>query len=107
MCQVGFFGPRRCAPLQVREGDYFGVAVNRCARLRSAAHGGQVLLSLATQELVRDGLPEGVSLRDLGERRLKDLLHLRDLLAHEGGIRLVPSELDPLLTPRFLSGRTS
>jgi predicted ATPase/class 3 adenylate cyclase len=57
-----------------REGDYVGGAVNRCARLRAAAHGGQVLLSRATQELVADHLPEGVSLRDLGECRLKDLV---------------------------------
>jgi predicted ATPase/class 3 adenylate cyclase/Tfp pilus assembly protein PilF len=56
-----------------RDGDYFGPAVNRCARLRGAAHGGQVLLSAATQELVRDQLPAGVSLQDLGECRLKDL----------------------------------
>jgi predicted ATPase/DNA-binding SARP family transcriptional activator len=58
----------------VREGDYLGAAVNRCARLRATAHGGQVLLSRATQELVADHLPEGVSLRDLGECRLKDLV---------------------------------
>lgn len=56
-----------------RDGDYFGPPLNRVARLLSAGHGGQVLLSAATQELVRDQLPEGASLRDLGERRLKDL----------------------------------
>src|SRR5918994_610705 len=56
-----------------REGDYFGPPVNRVARLLSAGHGGQVLLSHAAQELTRDDLPEGSSLRDLGERRLKDL----------------------------------
>jgi predicted ATPase len=56
-----------------RGGDYFGPPLNRVARLLSAGHGGQVLLSLATQELVRDQLPPGVSLRDLGEKRLKDL----------------------------------
>jgi predicted ATPase/class 3 adenylate cyclase len=56
-----------------RGGDYFGPVVNRVARLLSAGHGGQTLLSLATQELVRDDLPEGTDLRDLGERRLKDL----------------------------------
>ena len=56
-----------------REGDYFGPPVNRVARLLSAGHGGQVLLSHAAQELTRDDLPEGASLRDLGERRLKDL----------------------------------
>src|SRR5205807_735358 len=48
-------------------------AVNRCARLRAAAHGGQILLSLATEELIRDRLPEGAGVRDLGEHRLKDL----------------------------------
>jgi predicted ATPase/class 3 adenylate cyclase len=56
-----------------RGGDYFGPPLNRIARLLSAGHGGQILLSSATKELVRDGLPEGASLRDLGERRLKDL----------------------------------
>jgi predicted ATPase/class 3 adenylate cyclase len=56
-----------------RSGDYFGPPVNRVARLLSSGHGGQVLLSSATQELVRDDSPEGTQLRDLGERRLKDL----------------------------------
>ncbi len=56
-----------------RDGDYFGPVLNRVSRLLAAAHGGQVLLTLATEELVRDHLPEGVSLRDLGERRLRDL----------------------------------
>src|SRR6476646_6333785 len=46
----------------LREGDYYGSAVNRCARLRSAAHGGQTLLSRATFDLVRDNLPAGVRL---------------------------------------------
>ena len=56
-----------------RDGDYFGPTLNRVARLLSTAHGGQVLLSLATQELVRDQLPAGTRLRNLGEHRLKDL----------------------------------
>ncbi len=56
-----------------RGGDYFGPPLNRVARLLSAGQGGQILLSLATQELVRDNLPDGADLRDLGERRLKDL----------------------------------
>ncbi|MDQ2671696.1 MAG: adenylate/guanylate cyclase domain-containing protein, partial [Actinomycetota bacterium] len=54
-------------------GDYFGPPLNRVARMLSAAHGGQVLLSLPTQELVRDLLPVDAELRDLGEHRLKDL----------------------------------
>jgi len=56
-----------------RDGDYFGPPLNRVARLLSAAFGGQVLLPLTTQELVRDQLPADVELSDLGEHRLKDL----------------------------------
>jgi predicted ATPase/class 3 adenylate cyclase len=56
-----------------RDGDYFGPVLNRVSRLLAAAHGGQVLLTLATEELVRDHLPQGLTLRDLGERRLRDL----------------------------------
>jgi len=54
--------------------DYYGPALNRAARLMEAGHGGQILLSLATEELVRDHLPAGIALRDMGERRLKDLI---------------------------------
>src|SRR4051794_38394946 len=57
----------------LRDGDYYGSAVNRCARLRAIAHGGQTLLSMATEELVRDARPSRVSVRDLGEHRLSDL----------------------------------
>jgi predicted ATPase/class 3 adenylate cyclase len=56
-----------------REGDFFGPALNRAARLLAIGHGAQTLLSLVTAELVRDALPEGVSLREMGEQRLKDL----------------------------------
>src|SRR5437016_155914 len=53
--------------------DYVGLEVHRAARVAAAAHGGQVLLSSATRGLVEDRLPPGVTLRDLGEHRLKDL----------------------------------
>jgi hypothetical protein len=79
-----------------RDGDYFGPPVNRVSRLLSAAHGGQVLLSLPAQELVRDQLPAGTSLRDLGEHRLKDLFRperVFQLLAPE-----LPSDFPPLRT---------
>ena len=56
-----------------RANDYFGSPVNRAARIMSAAHGGQVLLSQAVADCVRDLLPAAVSLRDLGKVRLKDL----------------------------------
>ncbi len=55
-----------------RGGDYFGPALNRTARILAVGHGGQVLLSLGTEELVGESL-EGMSLRDLGEHTLKDL----------------------------------
>jgi class 3 adenylate cyclase len=55
------------------EGNYFGPAVIRCARLRAIAHGGQVLVSQPTADLVVGRLPQGASLADLGPHRLKDL----------------------------------
>ena len=55
------------------EGNYFGQAVNRCARLRAVAHGGQVVLSRTTRDLVLDRLPDGAELADLGIHRLRDL----------------------------------
>jgi predicted ATPase/class 3 adenylate cyclase/DNA-binding CsgD family transcriptional regulator len=55
------------------ENNYCGPAIIRCARLRSLAHGGQTLLSDAVRDLVIDGLASGVSLRNLGPHRLKDL----------------------------------
>jgi predicted ATPase/class 3 adenylate cyclase len=57
-----------------REGDYFGPTTNRVTRLLSAGHGGQILMSQATRELVRDSLRPGEELRWMGERRFKDLL---------------------------------
>jgi len=53
--------------------DYRGSVVNRCARLRALAQGGQVLLSGSVRELAQDNLPKRVSLRDLGLRQLRDL----------------------------------
>ena len=58
---------------ELRDHDYFGATVNRCARLRAIAHGGQVVLSEATTQLVQDTMPAGASLRDMGSHRLKDL----------------------------------
>jgi class 3 adenylate cyclase len=52
---------------------YVGLSVHRAARIGAAAHGGQVLLSSSTRELVEDDLPPGVYLRDLGPFRLKDI----------------------------------
>ena len=73
------------APLRVRMGlhsgesierddDYFGPSLNRAARLMAIAHGGQVLLSSATEQLLGGHLPMNAQLVDLGLHRLKDLL---------------------------------
>jgi predicted ATPase/class 3 adenylate cyclase len=57
-------------PAELRDGDYYGTPVNRAARVMSAAHGGQIVVSHATEELVADGHTE---LLDLGEHALRDL----------------------------------
>jgi class 3 adenylate cyclase len=56
-----------------QEGDYTGPAVTRAARLVDAGNGGQIILSVTTQELLSVSLPPHTELRDMGERRLKDL----------------------------------
>src|SRR4051812_38555029 len=79
---------------ELRDGDYYGSAVNRCARLRGVGHGGQILVSEATAALVRDGLPHGASLLDCGDHRLKDLTRperVSQLVAVD-----LPSDFPPL-----------
>ena len=55
------------------EGNYIGPTINRTARLRDLAHGGQTVLSGAAEPLVVDQLPAGVTLIDLGTHPLRDL----------------------------------
>lgn len=69
---------------EVRDNDYFGPTLNRVARLMSAGHGGQTLLSAITRDLVQTNLPPNAELRDMGERGLKDLIrpeHIYQLTA--------------------------
>jgi predicted ATPase len=96
-------------PIKVRMGIHSGsakllenggfqgyLAMSHVQRVMSAAHGGQVLISSATHELVHDDLSNDVSLRDMGERRLKDLIrpeHIFQLY-----IANLPSEFPPLKT---------
>ena len=80
----------------LREGDYYGTDVNRCARLRAIAHGGQTLLSRSTSDLVRGALPGDASLRDLGEHRLKDLVGLERVFQLVA--RGLPADFPPLQT---------
>ncbi|HSM71768.1 MAG TPA: tetratricopeptide repeat protein [Anaerolineales bacterium] len=78
-------------------GGYKGYTVMaRVQRIMSAGHGGQVLISLATEELVRHDLPENISLLDMEERRLKDLIHPEHI--HQLVIQGLPSEFPPLKT---------
>ncbi|HUE98390.1 MAG TPA: AAA family ATPase [Anaerolineales bacterium] len=83
--------------------EYHGyVALSRVQRVTSAGHGGQVLLSLATQELVHDELPEGVQLRDIGEWQLKDVL--RPMRLYQLLIQGLPTDFAPLRsTPALIS----
>jgi len=75
---------------------YVGLDVHQAARIMSVGHGGQVLLSQTTRELVEHDLPEGVSLRDLGEHRLKDLGHSRRLF--QLVVAGLPADFPPLKT---------
>jgi TolB-like protein/class 3 adenylate cyclase/Flp pilus assembly protein TadD len=59
---------------ELREGDYYGPAVNRAARLAALGHGGQTLLSEVTHNLCRDLVPPDVTFRPLGEHTLKGLV---------------------------------
>jgi predicted ATPase/class 3 adenylate cyclase/Tfp pilus assembly protein PilF len=61
-------------PILTPEG-YVGLDVHRAARVNGCGYGGQILLSQGTRDLLGHELPSGVTLRDMGEHRLKDLLH--------------------------------
>jgi len=79
---------------EARAADYFGPAVNRVARLLSTGYGEQILLSRAAADRVGGHLPGGVSLRDLGGHRLKDLArpeHVFQLIAPD-----LPTDFPPL-----------
>ncbi len=70
-----------------RSGDYFGTTVNRVARLLSAGHGGQILVSGDAADLVTGSLPAGITLRQLGT------IALRDLKAPERVFQAIGAEL--------------
>jgi class 3 adenylate cyclase len=83
-------------PVEMRDRDYLGPALNRVARIMAAGHGGQTLLCHITHELVRDHVPSDVTLLDLAEHYLKDLIepeHIFQLAAND-----LPAEFPPLKT---------
>ena len=82
--------------------QYLNQPLNRCARLMAAGHGGQVLVSGSTEALVREDLPEGCGLVDLGEHRLRDLARPVRVFQLAGpGLR---AEFPPLRTLEGFAG---
>jgi predicted ATPase/class 3 adenylate cyclase len=77
-----------------RAGGYVGLDVHRAARICAAGHGGQILLSHAVEVLAASDLSPGVSLRDLGAHRLKDLREPEHLL--QVVYQDLPSDFPPL-----------
>ncbi len=88
---------------ELRDGDYFGPSVNRAARLMSAANGGQIVVSLATEELVRDERPAAGELLELGEHHLRDLGRPEHVfqIRHPG----LPRDFPPLRSLEHLPGK--
>jgi predicted ATPase/class 3 adenylate cyclase len=78
----------------VQLGDYYGSAVNRAARLRGIAHGGQTVMSRSAWELVQDQVPDGVTIRDMGEHGLKDLT--RPEHVYQINVDGMPDDFPPL-----------
>ena len=85
-----------------REGDFFGQALNRDARILAIGHGGQILLSAMAALLAREGRAAGVELLDLGSHRLRDLDRPEQVF--QVAVADLPSDFPPL---RSLSTRRS
>ena len=91
MCVCGWV----CIPVSRWLGatDYIGLAVHRAARICAAGHGGQILVSGATRELLEDDLAPGISFTDLGEWLLKDFdrpEHLYQVVAADLPVHFPP-----------------
>lgn len=82
-------------PIIVRTG-YVGMDIHRAARIAAAGHGGQVLVSQTTYDLIYQDLPKGISLRDLGSYKLKDIRYPQQIFQLD--IDNLPSEFPALKT---------
>ncbi len=77
------------------EQGYLGLDVVRASRICAAGHGGQILLSETTRALIGNDLPEGTSIVDLGEAKLKDIQHERLYqLSHDDGLSFPPLKIE-------------
>lgn len=82
-------------------GRYIGIDVHRAARIMAVGYGGQILLSHATRDLINGNAPDGLTVRDLGEHRLKDLVrpeHIFQIVIPD-----LPAEFPPLKTLDLVS----
>ncbi len=83
---------------------FVGIDVHRAARVAAVAHGGQIVLSATTAALVRDSMPAGAALKDLGSHRLKDLGRPEQILQLEAdGLPAVFPPLRSLDNPKLLN----
>ena len=76
------------------ETGYVGIDIHRAARISAAGWGGQILLSQTARDLIQDDLQDGISLRDLGEHRLKDLTRAERV--YQVVARDLPADFPPL-----------
>jgi class 3 adenylate cyclase len=83
-------------PLVLSGGGYVGMAVHQAARIAASGHGGQVLISQTARDLIYQDLPKGVSIRDLGAFKLKDIRFPQQIYQLE--IEGLANEFPPLKT---------
>ena len=93
-------------PAEPREGDWFGPTLNRTARVMALGRGGHILLSATTAGAVGPGLPDGVTLLELGDHPLKGFEHPERIHQAVGDGLTTDRALDPGATSA-LAGRTS
>jgi predicted ATPase/class 3 adenylate cyclase len=102
-CEIRVRAALHTGEAELRAGHYYGPALYRCSRLLGIGHGGQILVSLATRQLVFDSLPSPAELRDLGSHRLRDLTVPEHVFQVEHPA--LPASFPPLRSPEGESAR--